>query len=144
MILDQMKAQVTTAMKDGNKETALTLRSLIATLHNEKIKKGSDLTDDDVIKSLKTELKKRDEALEAYRNAGREESAANEAREKELILSFLPQQLSEEEITVIIDDVLASANDPKNFGLLMKEVMSKAQGKADGGIVSRLLKEKIT
>ena len=143
MLLDTMKEQVTTAMKSGDKDTALTLRSLIATLHNEKIKKGDTLNDDDVVKTLKTELKKRDEALQAYTEAGREESAANEEREKTLIKTFLPEQLSEEALTTIIDEVLSAAEDPKNFGILMKAVMEKAGKTVDGGTVSRLLKEKI-
>ena len=144
MLLDSMKERLTAALKSGAKDEALTLRSLIAVLHNEKIKKGDELTDDEVIKSLKTELKKRDEALEAYEKAGRTESAENEQREKELIQSFLPKQLSETEITNVIDEVLATAADTKNFGLLMRSVLEKTGTAADGGTVSRLLKEKIS
>jgi uncharacterized protein len=143
MLLETMKEQLTTALKNGEKETALTLRSLIATLHNEKIRKGDVLTDEDIFKVLKTETKKRVEAHEAFMSAGREESAANEKREKELINTFLPQQLSDEVLGNIIDEVITTAQDPKNFGLLMKSVMEKAGSKADGSTVSRLLKEKL-
>ena len=143
MITETIKEQTTAALKEGDKKRATTLRSLTAILHNEKIKKGDELTDEEVIKSLKTEVKKRDEALEAFEKAGRSESAENEKREKELILTFLPQQMSEEEIGVLIDEVLASSEDKSNFGVLMREVMAKAGSSADGGTVSKLLKEKI-
>lgn len=143
MLIEQIKEQITTAMKSGDKDTALTLRSLSATLHNDKIKKGEELTDEEVVKSLKTEVKKRDEAFEAYQDAGRSESAANEQREKELILTFLPQQMSEADIEVIIKEVIEGADDKSNFGLLMKAVMEKAGPSADGGMVSALLKKNL-
>lgn len=143
MLIEKIKEQITIAMKSGEKEAALTLRSISATLHNEKIKKGDELTDAEVIKSLRTEVKKRDEAFEAFDGAGRTDSAANEKREKELLLSFLPQQLSEADIEVIINEVVETADDKSNFGLLMKAVMERAGSAADGGTVSALLKKKI-
>ena len=143
MLIETIKQQLTTAMKSGDKDTTLTLRSIISTLHNEKIKKGEELTDDEVVKSLKTEVKKRDEAFEAFNNAGREESAANEQREKELITTFMPKQLSESDIEVIIDKVIESTEDKSNFGLLMRAVLEKTGTSADGGTISALLKKKI-
>ena len=138
-----MKEQVIFAMKSGDKDTALTLRSIIATLHNEKIKKGDELTDDEVVKALKTEVKKRDEAFEAFNDAGREKSATNEQRERELILTYMPKQLSEADLEDIINVVIEGAEDKSNFGLLMKAVMEKAGSAADGGAISALLKKKI-
>ena len=143
MLLDTIKEQVTAAMKGGDKDTALTLRSIVSTLHNERIKKGDELSDEEVIKALKTEIKKRDEAYEAFKEAGREDSAANEEREKKLIQTFLPQQMSEADLDAIIDGVIKEAPDPSNFGLLMKAVMEKVGSSSDGATVSALLKKKI-
>ena len=143
MILTTIKGRLVGAMKRGDKDTTLTLRSLIAALYNERIKKGDELTDDETIKALKSELKKRDEAREAYESAGRKESAQNERREKEIILSLLPKQLSSDEIEKIVNEVLEGVADKKDFGALMKTVRERTKGKADGAIVAQLLKKKL-
>ena len=143
MILTTIKGRLVGAMKRGDKDTTLTLRSLIAALYNERIKKGDELTDNETIKALKSELKKRDEAREAYESAGRKESSQNERREKEIILSLLPKQLSSDEIEKIVNEVLEGVADKKDFGALMKTVLERTKGKADGAIVAQLLKKKL-
>lgn len=144
MILQDIRSQVTVSLKSGDKASALTLRSVLASLHNAKISQRRELTDDEAVAVLRQELKKRIEAEEAFHQAGRAESAQNEAREKELIAGFLPAALSSEELDGIISEVLEMTADKNNFGLLMKAVMAKAGTRVEGGRVAAALKAKMS
>jgi len=131
-------------MKASKKDEISTFRMLIASLNNQKIAKKGELTDKDAIAVLRTEVKKRDEAAQAYKEAGRVSSAEKEGTEKEIIKRFLPEEISDEALVKIVDEVISGAGEDKQFGPLMQQVMTKVGGAADGSRVSKLLKEKIT
>jgi uncharacterized protein YqeY len=100
----------------------------------------------DEIQVLQRERKRRLEAAEAYRDGGRPDAAAAEEREAEIIASYLPAQLSDEELDAIVGDAVAEsgASSPSEMGKVMGLIMPKVQGRADGKRVSALVREKLT
>ena len=103
------------------------------------------LSDDEELQVLQRERKRRVEAAEAFRTGGREEQAEDEEYELEVIEEFMPEQLSEEEIEDIIDDVISEvgATSIRDMGRVMASVMHQVSGRADGSLVSQLVKEKL-
>jgi uncharacterized protein YqeY len=143
-LLDQVKADVTTALKAGDRERAGALR--LVTNELQKAHKEASGSETDEVAVLQRERKRRIEAADAYREAGREDLAASEQREAELIEGYMPQQLSDDELHAIVGDVVAEtgAASPKEMGKIMSMVMPRVQGRADGKRVSAVVKEKLT
>ncbi|MCX7653857.1 MAG: GatB/YqeY domain-containing protein [Fervidobacterium sp.] len=101
-----------------------------------------EATDDDIAKIILKEIKKRQESVEAYRQAGREDLAHLEEEELKILQQYAPKMLSREEIQAIANQVIIELNATKNdFGKVMKEVMSRVKGSADGKIVNEVVKE---
>lgn len=138
--LDRIKQDANVALKAGQKERVSALRMLLADLQQEE-KDGGD----DAVGVLQRARKRRIEAAEAYRDAGREDLAASEESEARIIEEYLPAQLSDEELHAIVGDALAEigASSPKEMGQVMAAVMPRVQGRADGRRVSRLVQEKL-
>ena len=136
-IQDEMVA----GMKEKNSDKVQILRMLIAAIKNASIEKP-DLTEADIQAVLAKEAKKRSEAAEQYRQAGREELATKESAEEALIKSYLPEQLSEEELIGITKQAIAETNaqTPADFGKVMAKVMPTTRGRADGQQVAALVK----
>jgi uncharacterized protein YqeY len=135
---DKINEDLKTAMKSGEKlrlETVRSIRALI--LEFEKSGAGREINPDDELKMLTSAVKKRKDAIEQYRNAGRNELAEKEETELKIIMGYLPKQLSEEEIIGIIkkiaDEIGAKAKE--DFGKLMPVVMKELKGKAEGKVV---------
>ena len=101
---------------------------------------------DDEVAVLQRERKRRVEAAEAYREAGRDDLAGSEEREAQIIEEYMPKQLSDEELRAIVGDVVAEtgASSPREMGQVMSQVMPKVQGRADGKRVSAMVKELLT
>lgn len=119
-----------------------TLRMLRSALKNLAIdKRISSLEDEDVLSIVKRELKKRQDSIEAFRSAGRDDLLAREEAEAEILGKYMPAMLSAEEIDKIIVNVISAGHD--NFGLVMKEVMAQTKGRADGNIVQEKVKQKL-
>jgi uncharacterized protein YqeY len=137
---DVIIADLVLAMKAKDSLKVLTLRMLVAALKNSQIAKGGALTDQEAEAVLAKEAKKRQEAIELYQRGNRPELVDKETAELNLIKSYLPEALSEAEVKAIVAEVLSSATD-KNFGNVMKAVMAKTQGKADGKMVAKLVQE---
>src|SRR5215212_5315418 len=132
-------------MKAGDRERAGALRLIT----NELQKAHKDTAagnEADEVAVLQRERKRRIEAADAYRDAGREDLAASEQREAELIETYMPEQLSDDELHAIVGDVVAEtgAASPKEMGKIMSMVMPRVQGRADGKRVSAVVKEKLT
>ena len=128
-------------MKAGDRERVHALRLIASELQKAAKEDGGE-----EVEVLQRERKRRLEAAEAYRDGGRAELAEAEEREAEIIQSYLPEQLSEEEVDALVADVVAEtgAASPKEMGKVMSLVMPKVRGRADGKLVSRLVKEKLT
>jgi uncharacterized protein YqeY len=135
---DKINQDLKDAMKSGDKlklETIRSVRALI--LEFEKSGTDKELTPDDEIKMLSTAAKKRKDAIEQYRNAGREELAAKEEAELKILQEYMPKQLTEEEILSEVKRIAASVNASakEDFPKLMPAVMKELKGKADGKAV---------
>ena len=146
MISDILNASLKEAMVKRDDFKTSVLRMLIAAVHNKEIEKksnGQQLTDDDVIDVLRKEVKKRKEASLMYQAAERQESADAEERELQFIETFLPAQMSENDIESIVSEILKGFESPtqKDFGAIMKKVMAKTAGQADGSAVSEVIKK---
>ena len=143
-LLDQVKQDVTTALKSGDRERAGALRLVSSEL--QKAHKEASGSEADEVAVLQRERKRRLEAADAYREAGREDLAEGEQREAALIEQYLPAQLSDDELHQIVGDVVAEtgAASPKEMGRIMSMVMPRVQGRADGKRVSAVVKEKLS
>ncbi|MBW4062224.1 GatB/YqeY domain-containing protein [Candidatus Saccharibacteria bacterium] len=144
-ISEQLTADMATSMKAGTAERTGVLRLLRSSLKNEEIKLGHPLSDDEALKVLQREAKQRRDSITAYTEAGRTELAANEQMELETIATYLPQPLSDAELGGIVDEVIASlgATDMKSMGAVIGGVMAKVGARAEGGAVSKLVREKL-
>lgn len=139
-VLEQVQADVRTAMKAGDRERAGALRLIVDSLQ-----KDAKLGDGDEVAVLQRERKKRAEAADAYAEAGRDEQASAERFEGELIEAYLPQQLSDEELGELVDAAVAEtgASEQKQMGQVMSALMPKVGGRADGKRVSAAVRERL-
>jgi uncharacterized protein len=140
-VLQQVQDDVKTALKAGERERVHALRLIASELQ----KAAKDDGGEDV-EVLQRERKRRQEAAAACRDAGREDLAAAEEREAELIVGYLPEQLGDDELDALVGDAVAEsgASSPKEMGKVMAMVMPKVKGRADGKRVSALVREKLT
>lgn len=136
-ILDDVKGDLTSAMRAGEKQRVGALRMVLSELQKAE-KDGSG----DELAVLRRERKRRLEAAKAFRDGGREDLAKGEEAEGELIGSYLPAELSEEELRAIVERALSEsgAQSPKDMGQAMKSAMAAVDGRADGKRVSGLVK----
>ncbi len=143
-IKETLQKDLTEAIRGRNEITSGTIRMVLTAITNEEVagKEARVLSDEEVITVLSREAKKRREAAEAFENAGRADKAALEKSEGEVIAKYLPAQLSEADIAAIIAEAIAStgAQGPGDMGKVMGAVKPKIVGKADGGVVSALVK----
>ncbi|WP_457640598.1 GatB/YqeY domain-containing protein [Persephonella sp.] len=145
-LLNKLQEEMKTAMKSGDKEKLSTIRMLISEIKKVQIDQKKELTDEEIITVIQRYAKQRKEAIQQYKNAGREDLAEKEKKELEIVQQFLPQPLSEEEIEKIVDEVIkeVNASSMKDMGKVMKAVMEKVKGRADGSVVSSIVKKKLS
>ena len=141
---DKINEDLKTAMKSGEKlrlETIRSIRALI--LEFEKSGIGREINPDDEMKMLTSAVKKRKDAIEQYKNAGRNELAEKEEAELKIIMEYLPKQLTEDEISGIVKRIAdeLGAKVKEDFGKLMPASMKELKGKADGKIVKSLVEK---
>jgi len=143
---DQIINDMTGAMKAKDAVRTSTLRMVKAAIMNREKEGGGAVTDEDVLKLLRSQLKQRRDSVEQYQKAGRQELADKEIAEISVIESYLPQAASEAEIEQAVSDAIAEtgATSMKDMGAVMKAVMPKLAGKtADGRAVSEAVKKKL-
>jgi len=141
-ITDDMKS----AMKAGNKERLGTIRLILSAIKQQEVDTRKDLTDSDIIALLDKMSKQRRESIEQYNNAGRDDLAAKEETELEVIREYLPSQLSDQEIAELIDEAInsAGAESMRDMGKVMGILKPKMQGRADRSAVSALIKDRLS
>jgi hypothetical protein len=139
-ILEQVQEDVKTAMKAGERDRVGALRMIVNALQQE-AKEGKD----DEVVALQRERKRRLDAAEALREGGRDDQAAAEQSEAELIEGYLPEQLSDEELSELVAAAVeeTGASEAKDMGGVMKSLMPKVGGRADGKRVSQAVREKL-
>jgi uncharacterized protein len=141
----RIKDDTVTALKAGDKRRTQALRLLTAALKKERIDAGTNPSEADELAVLKRERKRRFEAIELYRQGGRDELAENEVYEETIIAGYLPEELADDEIARLVDEAIAEtgAETPKDMGKAMGAAMKKMAGRADGAVVRRIVQENL-
>ena len=145
---ETLQSNLTEAIRSRDEIKSGTIRMVLTAITNEEVsgKEARVLSDAEIITVLSREGKKRREAAEAFADAGRADRAEQEKKEGEIIATYLPAQLSDDEVKKIIADAIAQtgASGPQGMGQVMKLVTAQTAGKADGGLVSGLVKAALT
>ena len=141
---EKLQNELTEAMRARDEVRSSTIRMILTAIKNEEVsgKEARELSDAEVITVLSREAKKRREAAEAFEQAGAKDRADMEKAEGVVIAEYLPVQLRESEIQEMINAAIAEtgATGPQQMGLVMKSIQPKIAGRADGGVVSSLVK----
>lgn len=142
ILQDEMKQ----ALKAKDNLKLSVIRMLISEIKKVQIDKKKELSDEEIIEVIQRYAKQRKEAIKQYKDAKREDLAQKEEQELEIVSKFLPKQLSEEEIVKIVEQVIkeTGASSMRDMGKVMKMVMEKVKGRADGSLVSKIVKEKLS
>lgn len=145
MILTKLQDDLKQAQLEKQDLKVSTLRLLLSEIHNLEIVKKI-ISDQDIISVTAKEAKKRKEAVEAFRKGGREDSAQKEEAELKILEEYLPTQMTNEELTQLVQQVITElgATSMADMGRVIGEVMKKVAGRTEGGIVSALVKEKLS
>jgi uncharacterized protein YqeY len=141
-ILQDMKG----AMKARDSLKLSTLRLLVSQIKNREIDAKDELKDDEVLALIQKAVKQRQDSINQYEKGGRQDLADKEKAEMVILKAYLPEELSQEELLTIIDEAVSvtEASSPKEMGKVMKEVMPKVRGRADGKEVNELVRKRLT
>jgi hypothetical protein len=144
-LITELEQEVKDAMLARDADRRDALRLILSSLKSAEKELQRPLSEDEELQVLQRERKKRVEAADAYRNAGREEQAEDEEYELEILEEFMPEPLSEDEIEEIVDDAIAEngATSLADLGRVMADVMPQIAGRADGSTVSQIVREKL-
>ena len=142
-LLDTIRSELTTAMRERDTQRRDTLRLLIAALDNARIAAGRELSDDDAIAALQREAKQRRESIEEYRKGSRDDLVEAEQAELVIIEAYLPSQLGEDELRAMAQEVIAErgASGPGDLGAVMGPLMQRVRGRADGRQANAIVRE---
>lgn len=145
-LLEKISLDLLSAMKAGERDRANALRGIKSAVKYREIEKGDELTDEDVVAVLSSAVKKHKDSIEQFEKAGRNDLVEKEKQEMKVAEEYLPEQLGEDEIERIVDTVISEtgAAGPREFGIVMKGVMSKVKGQADGKLVKELVSKKLS
>lgn len=144
-LLNDLQKDMVQAMKAKEKSRLSVIRMVRASLQNEAIQKGADLTEADELTILSRELKQRRESLEEFQKAGRDDFVLQLEDEINIIQSYMPKQLSAEDILELVKEAITAVNasSVKEFGKVMGYLMPKIKGKADGSEVQQIVKQQL-
>jgi uncharacterized protein YqeY len=142
---EQLREEITAALRAGDKVRLGALRMLSAAVINREKEVLHDLSDDEVREVAGKEVKKRTESIEAFEQAGRQELADKERAEREAVTAYAPAQLDEAQLDALIDEAFAAtgAGGPQDLGAVMGFVMGRAKGQVDGSLVQRKVRERL-
>jgi uncharacterized protein YqeY len=141
----QLETDMKNAMREGDKPKRDALRMLLAAIKQEEVDSRTNLDDEGVTTILSRQVKQRRESIVDYEKAGQPDQVATEQYEMALIESYLPQMMSQEEIEPIVAQIIADlgVTDVKGVGQVMGKVMAELQGKADGRLVSQIVRQQL-
>ena len=145
-LLSSIQEEVKVSLKSGEKLKASTLRLIVSAIKLEEKNKSETLTDDESLEILVKMIKQRKDSISQFETANRMELAQKEKEEIEIIQNYLPKQLSEDELSVLITEIIKEINAEsiKDMGKVMGALKSKIQGNADMGLVSKIVKENLS
>ena len=140
MLIEKIKADLAGAMKAQDKDRLSCLRMAISAIKYRQVALSQDLDDQEVAKVLRTQIKQVTESLEQFTKGGRMDLAAQEEKNLEILKSYLPKEMDEEVIRTIVKEIIAETGaTKKEFGKVMKLVMAKVAGQADGKVISGIV-----
>ena len=142
---DRLSQAMKDAMKGGDKATLQHARTLHAAIRKKEIDDRVDVDDEAFMKIVQSQAKQRRDSIDQFRQGGREDLAGAEEAELKFLESFLPQQLSDDELRSLVASAVteAQAKEAKDMGKVMKVLMPKVQGRADGKRINQFVKEKL-
>lgn len=145
-MVDKIQSDLKEAQLAKNEIKVSTLRLLLSEIKNAEIAKGNPLSNEDIVSVVQKEVKKRKEAAIGFRSGGREEAARKEEAESLILEGYLPAQLSNEELTKIVETTITDlgATSISEMGKVIGAVMGKVKGRTDGGSVSSIVKDKLS
>ncbi|MFH1769795.1 MAG: GatB/YqeY domain-containing protein [Parcubacteria group bacterium] len=161
MLKDQLQKENSEALKSGNTLKRSVLAAILTSIQNKelnkrtilsktetdpvKLEEGSKLSDEEIMEVLSSEAKKRKESIEQFTQGNRSDLADKEKLELELISAYLPEQMNEEDVTTIVKEAISKtgASTIQDIGSVMGEVMKTLKGKADGGLISNIVKKEL-
>ena len=142
---EQIRSDMKDAMRAGEKDRLSVIRMLLAAIQTSEIETREDLSDNDVMQIVEKQIKQRKDSARQFTDAGHEDRAAQELSEGEMLQTYLPEQLSEAELESMLNEVLATtgASSMKDMGKVMAALRDQAQGRADMGTLSALVKSRL-
>jgi uncharacterized protein YqeY len=145
-MFDQIQNDMTTALKNGEKVKANTLRLLISKLKNKAIEVRSSLDDKQILQVIQKTAKQHKESIRMYKDGNREDLVEQEQAELDIVERYLPSMMSEEEVNIVVESIIqeTGATTMADFGKVMPQVMKKGAGKIDGSIAQSILKSKLS
>lgn len=145
-LFSKIQQDLTDAMKQKDEIKTSTLRLVISEINNARIAKGGDLTDEDIVQVISKEAKKRQESIEAFKKGERGDLVEKEEKELSILKTYLPAQITQDELLKIVDSQIAEvgAKDMKDLGKVMSAVLSKVKGRAEGSAVASIVKSKLS
>lgn len=143
---DQIEQDLVSAMKEQNELILGTLRILKSAIHNIEIQVKSELDDTGILKVIQGQIKSRQDSIDLYKKGDRPELAEKEQKEIDILKAYLPEQMSEEEIRTKVKEAISAtgAQNIQDMGKVMGKLMPEVGGKADGSLVSKLVKEELS
>jgi len=145
MLKEKLNEDLKKYMKEKNTLALNTVRLVIAEIKNKEVEKNSEITDEEILQIIRKQIKMREDSIQQFRSANREDLAEKEAQELEILKSYLPEDLTDEELEKIIQETIKelNASSKKDFGRVIKEVIKKVQGRADSKKISELISKKL-
>ncbi len=145
-MFDQIQNDMKTALKNGEKVKANTLRLVISKLKNKAIEVGSSLDDKQILQVIQKTAKQHKESIRMYKDGNREDLVEQEQAELNIVERYLPSMMSEEEVNIVVESIIqeTGATTMADFGKVMPQVMKKGAGKIDGSIAQSILKSKLS
>ena len=143
VLYEKIQSDMYTAMKDGEKEKASTLRTVLAKLKDKQIDNREPLSEKDEIKVLQTLVKQRKESIDLYQKGGRSELAEAESFELEIINTYLPEMMNEDDVRKLIEEIIeeTGAQSMADLGKVMPQIMKQGKGLIDGKTAQRIVSE---
>ena len=142
----RLQGEMNDALRAGDKVRLGALRLLHASVKNREVELLREVDEDEFVEVVGREVKRRKEAAEAYEKAGRQELLDRERREQEVLEAYLPAQLAQEDASSLVEEAGAEtgASGPGDLGKVLAYVMGKARGRVDGGMINRLVRERLS
>jgi uncharacterized protein YqeY len=140
---ERLREDMKEALKAKDKVKLSTIRMINSLIKNAEIEKRGKLTDEEIVQLLMKYAKQRRESIEMYEKGGRQDLVEKEKAELAVVESYLPKQMTEEEIKEIVKEAIeeTGASSPKDIGKVMKVVMPKVRGRADGSLVNKIVRD---